>query len=83
MKGEREAGGVRCGEVLAVLSDVIDGTVDARMRLRVEAHLRECGACARFGGAFGAMIAALRESLAAPDAVDDGTRERLRRIARS
>lgn len=83
MKGEREVGGVRCGEVLAVLSDFIDGTIGSSMRLRVEEHLRGCDACERFGGVFAATVRALREGLAAPDALDEAARERLRRLTKS
>ncbi|MFN2240140.1 MAG: zf-HC2 domain-containing protein [Thermoanaerobaculia bacterium] len=83
MKGEREVGGVRCGEVLAVLSDFVDGTIDSRLRVRVEEHLLGCDACERFGGVFAATVRGLRERLAAPDAMDEATRERLRRITRA
>ena len=81
MKGEREVAGLRCGEVLAVLSDFVDGTIDSKMRTRVEGHLRGCDACERFGGMFAATVRALRVGLDAPDALDEATRERLRRIS--
>lgn len=80
MNGEREVGGVRCGELLAVLSDFIDGSLEPDMRLRMEEHLRGCDACERFGGAFAETVRALRERLAAPEGIGDATRERLRRI---
>ncbi|MCA1733657.1 MAG: zf-HC2 domain-containing protein [Acidobacteria bacterium] len=83
MKGEREVGGVRCGEVLAVLSDFVDGTIERGMRSRVEEHLRGCDACERFGGVFAETVRALREGLAAPDALDQAARERLRRLTES
>lgn len=83
MKGEREVGGIRCGELLAVLSDFVDGTIDPGLRLRVEEHLRGCDACERFGGVFAATVRALRERLAAPDALNEAMRERLRRLTRS
>ena len=80
MKGEREVGGVRCGEVLAVLSDFVDGTIEPGTRARVEEHLRGCSTCERFGGVFGATVRALRDGLAAPDALGEAARERLRRL---
>lgn len=80
MIGEGEVGGVRCGEVLAVLSDFVDGTIEPEMRSRVEEHLRGCNTCERFGGVFAETVRALREGLAAPDAVDEAARDRLRRL---
>ncbi|MGK2858699.1 MAG: zf-HC2 domain-containing protein [Thermoanaerobaculia bacterium] len=83
MRGEREVGGIRCGEVLAVLSDFVDDTIDPGMRSRVEEHLRGCDACERFGGVFGATVRALREGFATPDALGEAARERLRRLTDS
>lgn len=78
MKGERLVGGVRCGEVLADLSDYLDGTLSAARRGELESHLRGCDVCERFGGEFGADIAALRARLGAPEPLDAHLKARLR-----
>ncbi len=82
MKNEREAAGLRCGEVLARLSDYLDGTLGADERPRFEAHISVCDHCARFGGVFAATMASLRRRLARPEPPLDGVRARLaRRLA--
>jgi len=53
-------GGLTCFEVLAQLSDLLDGTLAAPQRQRVELHVAGCGDCARFGGAVARLIAGLR-----------------------
>lgn len=79
---EKEAGGMRCREVLGVLSDYVDDELDLVHRVRVEHHLRECEVCARFGGRFGALVGSLREKLGAAPVVDEALvatlRDRLR-----
>lgn len=57
---EREEAGMRCGDVLAVLSEYVDGTLDAAVRARVDGHLRACSVCERFGGRFSRVVSALR-----------------------
>ena len=52
-----------CTEVLAVLSDYLDGDLDAPARAAVEAHLAGCDNCTRFGGEFAAVVTALRQRL--------------------
>ena len=65
MQGERSVGGMVCSEVLERLSDYLDGRVSAADRARIDAHLKGCDACERFGGTFGKAIGALREELQA------------------
>lgn len=60
MKGEARVGGLLCSEVLAVLSDYIDGQLDEGTRAQLEAHVAVCAVCERFGGSVGASVAALR-----------------------
>jgi anti-sigma factor RsiW len=62
----QENGGLRCGEVLADLSAYCDGELSGSRRAAIEAHVRACPDCARFGGAFAATLRALREQLSAP-----------------
>jgi len=60
---ERVVAGISCGEVLDGLSAYVDGELPAERREQVEAHLRGCDVCARFGGEFRATIRALRAHL--------------------
>ncbi|RLB54541.1 MAG: hypothetical protein DRJ42_08900 [Deltaproteobacteria bacterium] len=74
---ELDVGGVRCSEVLDVLSDFVDGDIDDAMRTRVEAHLQGCENCARFGKSFGGVVEAMR-SAAAPAPLDEDLIGRLK-----
>jgi anti-sigma factor RsiW len=60
---EREVAGLRCGEVLAHLSALVDGELDGELAARIALHVRNCDVCARFGGAFAAVVARIREGL--------------------
>lgn len=60
---ERTVAGLRCGEVLEMLSDFIDGELDAPKRSRVEEHLRGCDWCERFGQRFTGIVTSLRREL--------------------
>ena len=77
MQQEREVGGIRCGEVLLLLGDVVDGELDAANLARVQAHLAGCDTCERFGGQYVAVVRRLRSELPRPDVHDDGLRRRL------
>jgi RNA polymerase sigma-70 factor, ECF subfamily len=67
---DREVSGMRCSDVIAVLSDYLDGDLGATDRARVESHVQGCTVCARFGGHFAGTIEHLRARLGAPPAVD-------------
>ncbi|MBL8210935.1 MAG: zf-HC2 domain-containing protein [Bryobacterales bacterium] len=77
-QNSRVLGGLACSDVLGLLSDYLDGELEANTRAKVDAHLRECPNCARFGGEVAGMLRALAglapQSAAAPIAV----RQRLR-----
>ena len=77
MKGERVVAGLACSEVLARLSSYLDGELSADERARLEAHVAGCDGCTRFGGRFGATIAALRASLKEPVRLRDDRDGRL------
>lgn len=64
---EKVIGGLSCSEVLARLSDYVDGDLPAAERARVDEHLRGCDACARFGGEFRSTVQALRAHLGCAD----------------
>lgn len=63
MASDREVAGIRCTEVLAVLSDYVDGEVEAELQGRIEGHLRGCDWCERFGGRFSGIVVDLRKQL--------------------
>jgi hypothetical protein len=50
MAHDREVAGLRCTQVLAHLSDYLDGELDPQTRAQVEAHVQGCDWCERFGG---------------------------------
>ncbi len=79
IENEKVVGGISCSEVLARLSDYVDGELSASDQARVEAHLRGCDACARFGGEFRSTIRALRAHLARGGELPATVREALRR----
>ncbi len=76
---ERDVGGLTCGEVLAQLGDYVDGELGAHEVARVDAHLRECTVCERFGGRYANAIHSARERLGAQHVVDAETFARVRR----
>jgi RNA polymerase sigma-70 factor (ECF subfamily) len=73
----RSEGGLDCGQVLERLSDYVDGQLAEDERAAVDAHLRGCEMCERFGGRFKRTVAGLRRALGARAAVDPATFERL------
>jgi anti-sigma factor RsiW len=52
--------GVRCRDVLADLSDYLDGALAAARVEELQAHLAACSNCARFGGHIAQTLASLR-----------------------
>ena len=75
---ERIVGGMSCGDILAVLSDYIDGTLDARTRSAVDVHLRGCDWCEQFGGRFSDVVQTLRQQLGEPEPLPPDIAARLR-----
>ena len=67
-----------CSEVLAVLSDFLDGELDETSHAAVLAHLTECDWCEKFGGRFSAVIEALRRELRDPAPLSRDVVARLR-----
>lgn len=62
MVAERVIGGVACGEVLALLAEYLDGELGPEALAAVTAHVSACSQCERFGGAYAAVVKALRET---------------------
>jgi anti-sigma factor RsiW len=53
--------GVRCREVLADLSDYLDGALAPARVEELQAHLAVCSNCARFGGHIARTLDTLRQ----------------------
>lgn len=75
---DREVAGLRCSQVLELLGELVDGELDDARRGAVEAHVRGCDVCERFGGRFAAMVHAVRRLAADADAIDEDALARLR-----
>lgn len=67
---EKTVAGLRCSQVLAALSDYLDGELDATMVSQVENHLLGCPNCERFGKGFGSMVVSLRRETELPRSID-------------
>jgi len=74
---ERIVAGMSCREVLADLSDYIDGNLTDERVAQIRAHVQDCDWCERFGGEFSAVVKGLRELLAEPEPIDDDVEQRL------
>jgi anti-sigma factor RsiW len=68
MAHDREVAGLRCTQVLAHLSDYLDGELDPQTRAQVEAHVQGCDWCERFGGRFAQTVTRLKQAQAPPAA---------------
>lgn len=77
LPGEREVAGLRCIEVLAALSDYLDGALSEAEVQRMKAHVAQCQWCERFGGSFGEAVRALRVALMEPEPLPSDVRTRL------
>ncbi len=61
MEGNRLVGGLWCTDVLAGLSDYLDGELAAATVTQVEEHLRGCPNCERFGLDMAALLKRISE----------------------
>jgi anti-sigma factor RsiW len=61
MEGERIVAGLHCGEVLADLSEHLDGRLSLDRAERIDEHLAECAGCRRLLGEVTAVVRALRQ----------------------
>lgn len=77
MAENQYVGGLFCFEVLAKLSDFVDGELEEGEREKIERHLAGCDACTRFGGEFGAVVRALREKVQADEQPSEASLQRL------
>ncbi len=79
VRDEKVVAGLSCGQVLAKLSDYLDGELPGDERVRIEEHLRGCEGCAQFGGEFRATVRALKAHLDSGATLSPGFRARLGR----
>ena len=77
MAHERTVAGISCSGVLVQLSAYLDGELEAAAKEQIDAHLRGCDTCERFGGQFGDAIGTLRRSLGAAPPLDRERRDRV------
>ena len=80
---EREVAGLRCGEVLADLSNYLDGELPTERRAQVEAHLRGCNVCERFGVSFSTAIQSLHQEAQPESEEAQAVFERLRQYLKA
>lgn len=57
---DRVVAGLRCRDVLASLSEFLDGTLAADRVTAIQAHLEGCSTCAQFGTDMTRLLASLR-----------------------
>ena len=67
---EKSVAGLQCGQVLAALSDYLDGELDSTMVSQIEEHLLGCPNCERFGRHFGSMVVSLRHESTCASSID-------------
>ncbi len=66
MLDERVVAGLHCGEVLADLSEHLDGRLSLDRAERIDEHLAACEECRRFGEEVTAAVRALRRLVDEP-----------------
>lgn len=75
-RGERIVAGLHCGEVLADLTEYLDGRLHPDRMHRIQEHVRGCEICESFGSEIAVVVEALREGLREPRG-DEGVAARL------
>lgn len=73
----RIVAGLSCVDVLERLSAYLDGDLSAPERAAVEAHLRQCPNCARFGSSVQAVLGQLQSAHPADADLEKAVAERL------
>ena len=57
---DRIVAGLRCRDLLTLLTDYVDGDLTEGEAGRVDQHLEGCSHCRKFGGEYGALVGTLR-----------------------
>ena len=60
MEDERLIAGLHCGEVVADLTEHLDGRLSRERASRIDEHLQQCGPCRRLGDEIAAVVRLLR-----------------------
>ena len=63
MAEDRLIAGIRCLQVLEKLDSYVADELTAPERTQIDAHLRECDWCTRFGGQYARVVEVLRTEL--------------------
>ena len=77
MPEPRIVAGLSCSQVLAALSDFVDGDLAPDVLAAAKAHLAGCDWCERFGGEFQDVLATFRAELGPPAPLDEDIERRL------
>jgi len=77
MSGGHRHGGPECRELLARLSEYIDGELDAGMCGELDEHMEDCDPCQRFVEALRRTVALVESE--PPEGLPDEARAELRR----
>jgi len=72
---DRLVAGIRCRDVLADLSEYLDGELSPTRVAQIEQHLEGCDHCERFGGEFASVVTALK-GVICPSGEENASRER-------
>ncbi len=67
----RMIAGLRCRDLLSLLTDYVDGELSTEVVGWVDAHLRGCIHCEKFGREYGALVGELKSRLEAPTVSSD------------
>ncbi len=68
---DRMIAGLRCRDLLSLVTDYVDGELSAKGVGEVDAHLRGCVHCEKFGGEYAALVGGLKRRLTAPTVHSD------------
>ncbi len=77
MPNQRFKGDLWCFDVLAKLSDYVDGDLRDSECQQLRDHLAGCSYCEDFGAEFQSMLGALREGLSTPAPPSESLKERV------
>jgi anti-sigma factor RsiW len=67
MHNERLAGGLRCSEVLALLSDFVEGDLPPERIAQIQDHVAVCDNCRRFGASFQQLLSVIAQQALPPE----------------
>ena len=80
MSNQKTINGLSCADVLSLLPDYLDGTLEADVLEKVKGHLNACDWCERFGGDYAATVRSIRKHLKTEPRRSPDASRRLRRL---